>query len=182
MKISKLFFSRKADEVAHDLIGKVLVVVVNGEELRSKIVESEAYFGEDDPASWARLGKRKDNQNMWEEGGTILIKNVHKYYMLNFVTGEKGEAQAVLIRAVEPLNYEGNCCGPGLLTLTLGIDKNFNGKNIFDLKEMWIEEEKFNGMIERSNRIGVVKDLKQHYRFYLKGNKCVSKARWTKKN
>ncbi|MDO8468045.1 MAG: DNA-3-methyladenine glycosylase [Nanoarchaeota archaeon] len=176
MELRKEFFRRPVELVAKELLGKILVRKINKKVLRAKIVETEAYFGTEDPASWARFGKRKDNEAMWCEGGTILIKNVHKYKMLNFVTGIEGEPQAVLIRALEPLNFEGRCSGPGLLTECLKIEKEeFAGKDIFLLKDLWIEEYKGNVEIENGKRIGVVKDLDGNYRFFIKGNKFVSR-------
>jgi DNA-3-methyladenine glycosylase len=166
-RISKDFFNRSAEVVAMDLLGKVLVRKIEGKVLKSKILETEAYFSEDDPASWARLGKRKDNVFMWSSGGTILIKNVHKYKMLNFSTGKEGKAEAVLVRAVEPLNFFARGHGPGLLTEALKIDKSFNGKSIFEIENFFIEMPEFKNKIlfERTPRIGVKNDLDIPLRF-----------------
>ncbi len=174
LRISKHFFNRPADVVAKDLLGKILVRKIGKKLLKAKIVETEAYFSEEDPASWAKLGKRKDNVHMWSEGGTILVKNVHMYLMLNFVVGKKGEAGAVLIRALEPINFEGRCSGPGLLSREMKIDKSFNGKNIFEMKEIFIEDDLEKVKVEKSFRVGVRNDLEEHFRFYIKGNNCVS--------
>lgn len=173
-KISKNFFNRSADIVAKDLLGKILVRKVDNKVLKARIVETEAYFSEEDPASWAKLGKRKDNIHMWSEGGTILVKNVHMYLMLNFVVGREGEAGAVLIRAGEPINFEGRCSGPGLLSREMKINKSFNGKNIFEIENFFIEDIDEKVEIEKSSRVGVRDDLKEHFRFYIKGNDCVS--------
>ena len=173
-KIGLRFFERDARIVAKDLLGKIIVRKFRKKFLKGKIVETEAYFGKSDPASWARYAKRKDNFSMWEKGGTILIKNVHKHLMLNFVTGKKGFPEAVLIRAIEPINFEGRCSGPGLLTKDFLINKNMNAKNLFDSDDLFIEDscEKFK--IGKSPRVGVKNDLKILLRFYIKGNKCVS--------
>ncbi len=97
--------------------------------------------------------------------------------MLNFVTGEKGEASAVLIRALKPLNFNKKCSGPGLLTECLQIDKSFNGKNIFNNKKFWIEKDNENGKIKifRSFRIGVKNDLKSKMRFFVEENSHIFK-------
>ena len=184
MRLSKDFFNKPADKVAKELLGKILCREEGSEQvqtsfvknakrnkkiLRAKIIETESYFGEKDPASWARFGKRKSNILMWDSPGKILIKNVHKYKMLNFITGKKGEAGAVLIRALEPLNFSGKCHGPGLITKCLKIDKSFNGQEIINNKKIWIEENKQNKKFKifRDYRVGVKEDLKKKLRFYI---------------
>lgn len=185
-KLTESFFNRSPEKVARDLIGKILYVKKRRGFLKSRIVETEAYFGEEDPASWARFGKRKDNLNMWAKPGTILIKNVHKYLMLNFVTGKEGKPSAVLIRAIEPINFVGRTSGPGLLTKELGIEKEINGINIFGEKIFLVEEKNLKKLeIGKSKRVGVKKDLNVPLRFYLLNNKFVSKngkRRINKKN
>jgi len=175
MKISRGFFTRDAENVARDLLGTIIFRRTSQNLMKGKIVETEAYLGETDPASWARYGKRKSNILMWGEAGKILVKNVHKHLMLNFVTGKIGSPQAVLIRAIEPLGFEGKCSGPGLLTEKFKILKSFNGKFIDSLQNLWLEKWEKAFEIEESRRIGVVKDLNKKLRFFIKGNKRVSK-------
>ncbi len=173
-KIGKRFFKRNAEAVALELLGRVLVRRVGKRLLCGRIVETEAYLGGEDSGSWAHLGKRKDNSAMWGAPGTILVKNVHKYHMLNFVTGKERVPQAVLIRALEPLNFEARCSGPGLLTIAMKIDKSFNGKDVTSDKDIWIEGSGERVEVAKSFRIGLKKDLEEHMRFYLKDNEYVS--------
>ncbi|RLG12489.1 hypothetical protein DRN73_02435 [Candidatus Pacearchaeota archaeon] len=173
--LKKNFFKRKADIVAKELLGKILCRRIDGKVLKSKIVETEAYFGEDDPASRACKGKNKISEMMWESPGKILIYNVHKYKMLNFITGKEGEASAVLIRALEPLNFKARTSGPGLLTDSLKIEKTFHGESIFELKELFLENSNEEFEIIESSRIGVSKDLPVKLRFYIKDNNFISK-------
>jgi DNA-3-methyladenine glycosylase len=175
MKIGREFFQRKADIVARELLGKILVRKINGDILKSKIVETEAYFGEEDPASRAHKGKNKISEMMWEAPGKILVYNVHMHKMFNFIADKKGIASAVFIRAVEPLNFDLRCSGPGLLTTALKIDKNFHGKNILELNELKIEDSNERFEVAQRFRIGVTKDLDIPLRFYIKGNKFVSR-------
>ena len=94
----KGFFNRSAEKVARKLLGKVLVRKTNGIEKRARIVETEAYFDERDPASRARQnGDLKETMKM--EAGTILVYGVHNNWLVNIVTEKKGKASAVLIRA-----------------------------------------------------------------------------------
>jgi DNA-3-methyladenine glycosylase len=176
MRLGRDFFARNADMVAEELLGKVIVMNINGKELKSKIVETEAYFGEDDPASWARKGKKKHNEIMWDKAGKVLIHNVHKHNMLNLVAGEKGNAQAVLIRALEPLNFDKRCNGPGLLTEALEIDKKMYGSDVCNSKKIYLTNElKELFKIGRSKRVGVKNDLPEDLRFYIKENRFISR-------
>jgi len=192
MKILKKdFFQKSPEEVAKELLGKILVRKLNGKVLSGKIVETEAYFGEEDPASRAHSGRPKHCvELMKDEPGKILIYNVHNNWLLNVVAHEKGKTGAVLIRAVEPFegieemkknrktrNIFDLTRGPGKLSKALAIDKSLNGIdstskksqiNFFDSKEKNFE-------IACSYRIGVKKDLPKKLRFFIKGNKFVSR-------
>ncbi len=203
MKLNKKFFSRSADIVARDLLGKILcrkmgsfwVFLLEKEKLqckrklkqettmvektkiaRAKIVETEAYFGSEDPASRARQNGDL-RKTMLMEPATILTYGVHNNWLINFVANDKGKAEAVLLRALEPLNFNENTKGPGLLTKALKINKEFHKKSICDNKDIWLEENKENEKFEivKSFRIGVKKDLSEKLRFYIKGNEWVSR-------
>lgn len=174
--MDKDFFMRDAEEVARELLGNVLVRKIGSRFLRARIVETEAYYDERDPAS--RACQNGDlRETMLMEAGTVLVYGVHNQWLMNFVTNEKGKAEAVLLRAVEPLNFRGKCSGPGLLTRALQVDKSFHKKSILGNGELRLEECKGerNSEIGRSNRIGVSKDLKKKLRFYIKENKHVSR-------
>jgi len=172
--MDKEFFLKNPEIVAKELLGKILVREINGKKLKSKIVETEAYYDEKDPASRAcQNGDLKKTMEM--DAGTILVYGVHNNWLINFVTGEKGKAEAVLIRALEPLNFNVNCKGPGLLTKALEINKKFHKLNILSNKDMWIEENKEIFDIVKDFRIGVKKDLNKKLRFYIKNNLNVSK-------
>lgn len=205
--LNQNFFNRDAEIVARELLGKIIVRKIgnNGviNELRARIVETEAYFDENDPASRARQnGDLRDTMKM--KAGTILVYGVHANWLVNIVTGDEGVASAVLIRAVEPLNFLGKCNGPGLLTKALKIGKEFHKKNIINNKEIWIEdiignkqfynfdsendqtievlETKGRELLVNNNfeiiesfRIGIKKDLEKPLRFYIKDNKFVSR-------
>jgi len=169
------FFDRNAEIVARELLGCELVMGVDGAEKRAKIVETEAYFGSEDPASRAcQNGDLRETMKMG--GGTILVYGVHNNWLVNFVTGSEGEASAVLIRAVEPLNFEGRCSGPGLLTKGLGIDKSLHKARVIGHEGMRVVRGDFEDHeVVEGFRIGVKKDLDKPMRFYIKGNKHVSR-------
>lgn len=173
--LPKNFFSRNADIVAKDLLGKVIFRKINGKKLKARIVETEAYFGKEDPAS--RACKNGDLRKTMEmPAGTILVYGVHNNWLINFVTGKEKEASAVLIRALEPLNFDLNCSGPGLLTKSLNINKKFHKKNLFENKQIGIEDNfRKNLEIISSFRVGIKKDLPEKLRFYIKHNKYISR-------
>jgi len=168
MKLGKDFFARKADVVARELLGKVLVV---GEK-KARIVETEAYFDEKDPASRACKGGDL-RKTMEKEAGTILVYGVHNNWLINFVTGKEGRASAVLIRAVEPVNFDARTNGPGLLTKALDIGKEFHGAMLG--KHVKIIDNKENLNIVSSKRIGVSEDMDIPLRYYIKDNGFVSR-------
>jgi len=169
------FFSRDAEQVARELLGKTIVRNIDGKEMKARIVETEAYYDDKDPASRAcKNGDLKETMKMKE--ATILVYGVHNNWLINFVTGKEGKAEAVLLRALEPLNFSGKCNGPGLLTKALQINKKFHKQSILDSDELFvIEGGKETFEIVESNRIGVKKDLKKKLRFYIKDNKHVSR-------
>jgi len=172
-KLNKDFFSRNAEIVAKELLGKILVRMEGGREKKEKIVETEAYYGVEDPAS--RACKKGDlKKTMESEPGEILVYGVHNNWLINFVTGRKGKAEAVLLRALEPLNFGGRCCGPGLLTEALNINKEFHNKNLWEDKLFILDNEPVKEIIE-SFRVGVKKDLPKKLRFYIKNNKYISR-------
>ena len=82
-----------------------------------------------------------------------------------------------MIRALEPLNFDNNCSGPGRLTRAIKIGKEFHKKNILNCEEFWLEEpnKKEDFKIKESYRIGIKKDLELPFRFYINENRFVSR-------
>ncbi len=139
MFIDKEFFNRNAEIVAKELLGKILVRKIGNKKLKALIIETEAYFDEKDPASRARQnGDLRDTMKM--NPGTILVYGIHNNWLMNIVTDKEGIASAVLVRAIEPINFHKKSNGPGLLTKALQIDKNFHKMNIINNKKIWVKE------------------------------------------
>lgn len=188
--LDKEFYERDADKVAKDLLGNLLVREVDGEVTSGFVVETEAYFGEGDPASRvAQDGKTSNTEVMWMEPGTVFIYMVHGHWMFNVVTGERGKPSAVLFRALEPEKgldvmkerrsreeVEEMCSGPGKLTQALDIDKSLDRSDILSEEELYVEEESFSDFsVGRSKRIGVTEDLDEPFRFYVEDSKFISR-------
>jgi DNA-3-methyladenine glycosylase len=183
------FYSRDTAVVAQGLLGKRLIRVLNGEPLEGIIVETEAYYGAEDPASRAFHGRKNYNRLMWGEPGRVFIYNVHKYWMLNVVAHEPDRIGAALIRAIEPTRgietmrinrpvkaLRELTSGPGKLTLALGIDKRSHGTSVLSSEsEIRILDTASDPIMGTSRRIGVTKDLDRDLRFYVKGNTYVSR-------
>ncbi len=181
------FFQRNAKQVAIELLGKLLVKKErDGTLLIGKIVETEAYYGTNDPASRAYRGLKKHNKGMWLEGGHIFTYMVHANWMFN-ITTDHDDPEAVLIRAIEPFTglkvmYSRRrrerirelCSGPGKLSAAFGIDISYNEKVLGN--GLYIAQSPYTDFeIGSSHRIGVSADVEEHLRFFIKGNRFVSR-------
>ena len=183
------FYGRDPETVAKELLGKRLIRKLGKNLLEGIIVETEAYYGLNDPASRAYHGIKKYNKPMWSEPGRAFIYNVHKYWMFNIVAHKPNNIGAVLIRAIEPTKgieiikknrpakkLFGLTNGPGKLTIALKINKNLNGVPVTSYEsEITVANNKMQFEIGSSYRIGVRKDLERKLRFFIKRNKFVSK-------
>lgn len=135
-RLNASFFQRDVLEVCPELLGKYLVRKYDdGHIARFRITEIEAYRGIDDGACHASKGKTKRNAVMFEHGGKIYMYLIYgMYHMLNFVTGEKDDPQAILIRGVEGIN------GPGKLTRDLHISRDFYDEDLTSSEKIWVED------------------------------------------
>ena len=139
--LDKNFFEQEAVVVAQELLGCILTYETKRGILSGKIVETEAYGGIDDKASHAAKGVTARNALMFGEAGLAYIYLIYGMYnCFNIVTGKNNQAQAVLIRALEPIEgieimqeYRKQskikilCNGPGKLCQAFGINRALNG-------------------------------------------------------
>jgi len=183
------FYERDPALVARELLGKLLILESQGGFLGGVIVETEAYYGLEDPASRAYRGMKEYNRLMWGEPGRVFIYNVHRYWMLNIVAHEAGGVGAVLIRALEPTHGVAVMMknrpvdddrqltsGPGKLTVALDVDRRLMGSDVTRLdSEIRVLDREVNFDVGTSNRIGVRLDLEKELRFYVMGNGYVSR-------
>ncbi|MES2891214.1 MAG: DNA-3-methyladenine glycosylase [Bacteroidota bacterium] len=195
-KLTIDFFNRdNVVQIAKELIGKILVTNFNGVRTSGRIVETEAYVGLTDKASHSFAGKRTPrNEHMYAQAGTAYIYvcyGIHQ--MFNIVTNSSGVPDAILVRALDPLDgidfmleRTGKLSldfsltrGPGNVGKALGFNKRYSGYSLAG-GEIFIEDDniKFGvDAIRSSPRIGVAYagvDARLPYRFYFKGNRFVS--------
>ena len=189
MILPRAFYEKDPALVARNLLGKVLLRRTDSEVLTGKIVETEAYYGEEDPASRAFRGEKTYNKVMFGEPGRVFIYMVHSHWLLNIVAHPEGEVGAILMRALEPLegirimsknrgveDVRALTSGPGKLTRALAVTNELNGKDVTeDGPIVVVEGEEDDFEVGISHRIGVRVDLPQELRFFIKGNRFLSR-------
>ena len=144
----KEFFKQDTILLAKKLLGKLILIKKDGKILGGYIVETEAYLGTEDKACHSFEGKRTPKiEALFGEAGTVYIYTMHTHKMLNIVSCEKGNPQAVLIRGIEPVinvermienrGKEGVLVsnGPGKLTKAMGISDGFNMSKIYEIEK-----------------------------------------------
>jgi DNA-3-methyladenine glycosylase len=147
-RLARDFFSRPADIVAPDLLGKILVVCDQYQILRAgEITETEAYLGEEDLASHARFGNQSRSAAMFGLPGSAYIYLIYgQHQMFNIVahSGKFGSAGAVLLRSLKPLvgGKGRQAVGPGKLTAWLKIDQSLNGEDLTSSIKIWVADGK----------------------------------------
>ena len=188
--LSRAVYLRPTLTVARDLLGRILVRKTAGGILAGRIVETEAYLGERDPASHAYRGRTPRNEAMFLEGGRLYVYFTYgMHFCSNVVTGPAGVARAVLLRAVEPLLGEEAMRarrgigtgpdvtnGPARLCQAFGIGREENGIDLtggalFIARGRGVNARK----IGVSGRIGVSAGAEKPWRFFVSGNRCVSR-------
>ncbi len=193
--LPRSFYQRSAVQVAKDLLGNYFVRKLGKKTLIGKIVETEAYC-EGDPASHSYRGKTKRNEVMFWEGGHLYVYFTYgMHFCANVVTGAKGTGEAVLIRAVEPIEgievmrknrftvrsaqfrvISDLTNGPSKFCQAFEIGRKENGTDLLG-KEIYIT----NGVKipprkrGRSGRVGIRNGKEKQWRFFVKGNAWVSR-------
>lgn len=193
-KLVAAFFRKPTLAVARGLLGKYIVVKHGHETLSGKIVETEAYMGEDDLACHASKGRTPRTETLYQKAGTVYVYLVYgMYHCLNIVTEKKGFPSAVLIRAVEPSEgiermkknrkttaLHNLASGPGKVCEAFGIIKKMNGETVQGSR-IWIEERGENPHVKdivTAPRVGVAYAgacARYPWRLYIAGSDFVSR-------
>ena len=148
-KLDYSFFHRPCLDVARDLVGKILVHETEAGVLRLRISETEAYWGAEDTACHVSKGRTPRTEVFFADAGTLYVYLCYgMHWMLNIVTGDTEDPQAVLIRACV------EAPGPGKLTKKLGITGSLNKGSILD-GPLWIEDDGFRCAVLTDKRVGI---------------------------
>ena len=187
------FYSQDTAAVARKLLGKILITGNRESYCGGFIVEDEAYYGLNDPASHACNGATPRSKIMFEKPGIAYVYFCYgNHYLLNVVTEKPTVPGAVLIRAVEPVfgiekMFERKkvndlyrlAKGPGNLTKAFGIDRSFNGKNMtsfrdeifitdFDVSDLNIDEDINKEILKIFGKDNVKKEISSSSRIGIK--------------
>ena len=148
-KLDYSFFHRSCLDVARDLVGKILVHETEAGVFRLRISETEAYWGVEDTACHVSKGRTPRTEVFFADAGTLYVYLCYgMHWMLNIVTGDTEDPQAVLIRACV------EAPGPGKLTKKLGITGSLNKGSILD-GPLWIEDDGFRCAVLTDKRVGI---------------------------
>jgi DNA-3-methyladenine glycosylase len=193
--LPRTFYLHPPDVVGRNLLGKLITRKFEGERLTARIVEVEAYFGLDDPASHSFPGKTARNAVLFGPPGVAYVYFIYgMYYCLNVSCEPEGQAGGVLIRALEPVEGLDTMArlrklpanarpqllttGPGRLCQALGITRaTHNGIDVTDPHSaLTIKDDgAATARIVATPRIGIRKAVDLPLRFLVEGNPFVSR-------
>ena len=172
--------SGPVDQVARRLLGHRLVTGFGGR-TAVRIVEVEAYGGDDDPASHAYRGPTARNTSMFGPAGMLYVyRSYGVHWCANVVTGPAGKGEAVLIRGGSVLEGEDIVIlrrgrtdhladGPGKLTQALGITGDYDGTSVFSgpvrLEPGPVPEP---ARVLATPRIGITREADRPWRFVVR--------------
>ncbi|XXM71590.1 DNA-3-methyladenine glycosylase [Lysinibacillus sphaericus] len=185
------FYEQPTLELAQSLLGCVLVKETEEGIASGYIVETEAYLGPEDRAAHSFGNRRtKRTEIMFHEAGRVYTYLMHTHCLVNVVAAETGVPNAILIRAVEPLEgldlmkerrtghpMKNWTSGPGKLTKALGITMEDYGR-FYTEPPLIITEGYAPPEIEAGKRIGIDNSGEARdypWRFWVKGNPYVSR-------
>jgi DNA-3-methyladenine glycosylase len=179
-KLTRSFYHRETLVVARELIGKYIVYQTARGRLSARIVEVEAYIGEEDPACHAACGPTDRNRLMYGKPGVAYIYFIYgMYHCLNFVTERDGFPAAVLLRAAEPVegvdhmrsglsqqSEHALLSGPGKFCRGFGLSRKQNGLDL-TRAELYLEDRyEAPPRVGTSKRIGIRRGAERPWRFF----------------
>lgn len=198
--LAKRFYARGPAEVARALLGKRVVRRTDDGLAIVRIVETEAYFAQDDPASHAFRGLKRRNRHMFGPPGIAYVYPIHSRWCFNVVTTAEAIADAVLVRAGEPLagleqmsaRRRGEtrplwlARGPARLCEALAIGRELDGWDLTRGEQLWIADDERPATARRfeigvSTRVGVTRAQDRELRYFVASSRFVSPHRTAKR-
>ena len=187
------FYDRETALVARELLGARIECTTPEGTTVGRIVETEAYIGEDDPACHAAAGHTSRTAPLYGHPGTSYVYFIYgRYWCFNAVTRAEGLPSAVLVRAVEPVggvelmrarrplarSLVDLTSGPGKLCLAMGIDGGHN-RLALDRRPLVLREGEpvADHDVLVTPRIGITKAADWPLRWIVKGSPFVSTGR-----
>lgn len=184
--LPRRFYAGAPDGVARALLGKVLARWLDGEWLTGRIIETEAYFGQDDPAAHAYAGKTARNAVLFGPPGHAYVYFIYgMHWCLNVSCEPDGQPGGVLFRAIEPLTgletmarLRGTAkrkllaSGPGRLCQAMAITRGGqNGADVTDHEsELQIWDDGYvPERVQVTPRIGIRKAADRPHRYVVEG-------------
>lgn len=168
------FYRAPTAVVARRLLGQLLLRRWRGRWLAARIVETEAYVG-NDPANHAYRGPTRRNRSMFEAPGTLYVYRIHQVCCANIVT-RAGEA--VLLRAAQPLVAGlGSTSGPGRLCRAFRVRQSHDGQNVSDGLLRIADGAAERLRIVRAPRVGIRRATDRRLRFAIERCRWVSSPR-----
>lgn len=151
MRLTAQDYGRDAVAMAKALLGMTLCRRLDdGTVLRARIVETEAYFGEEDTACHAHKGRTPRTDVMYAPGGYAYVYLCYGMHdMLNVVTGPADHPEAVLVRGVE------GASGPGRVTKAMQVTRALNREDLVRSERLWIETDGVAPRFKASARVGI---------------------------
>lgn len=203
-RLPRAFCQRETVTVARALLGQLLVRQLHdGTRLSGLIIETEAYLGPEDKAAHTYNHHRSPrNESMWQQAATCYVYFTYgMHHCMNVVTGDEQTPQAVLIRALQPIEGKETmrkhrqtkpnkpplkdtalCSGPAKLCSALAIDRQLDGIDLSLNEDLWLEQTRqctlAASQIAIGPRIGIDSSgdwAKQPLRFAVQGNPHLSK-------
>jgi DNA-3-methyladenine glycosylase len=190
------FYDRDAVVVARELLGKLLLRATEDGTCIGRIVETEAYLAENDPASHSYRGPNRKNATMFQGPGLLYVYVIHARYCMNVVTQPPGTASAVLLRAVEPLagvdlmgqrrgqrKLQDLARGPPRLCEEIALNRQLDGWDLTSGQQVWIAADPDcppEPIISNSPRIGVTSAHDLPLRFFIADSPFVSGRKKTR--
>lgn len=186
--LPRSFYARDTIAVARELLGSFMVHQSPEGVTAGRIVETEAYI-QGDPACHASRGMTPRNRVMFGPPGHAYVYFIYgMYYCFNAVTAPEGVGEAVLIRALEPLEgiylmreRRGRermaelCGGPAKLVQAMGITHQHNGTDLTSGQLFICRGKTRREKIVTATRIGIKEGAELPLRFYIEGNPYISR-------